>query len=176
MPSCVWRPCTQYLYSHTLQYRECTTYVLNTGLYRCTMSAVVETFKSSVLELGRFANWIHFCRPSSGPPHLSHVTFWWHRGWRNPLKHMHTHIHTYTNLAGDRSVVKGIEILQIRLSMSNPAVSGCLLLSGWKIGTITCKHGGNDCGARQADHREMQVSNKDLTITLTVMAGLPECF
>lgn len=31
--------------------------------------------------------------------------------------------------------------------MSNPAVSGCLLLSGWKIGTITCKHGGNGRGA-----------------------------
>lgn len=61
-----------------------------------------------------------------------------------------------------------MEILQIRLLMSNPAVSDCLLLSGWKIGTITCKHGGNGWGARQADHREMQVSNKDPIITPTV--------
>ncbi|TNN71990.1 hypothetical protein EYF80_017778 [Liparis tanakae] len=28
---------------------------------------------------------------------------------------------------------------------------GCLLLSGWKIGTITCKHGDNGRGAGPAD-------------------------
>lgn len=33
--------------------------------------------------------------------------------------------------------------------MNNRAVSGCLLLSSQKIGTITCKHGDNGCGARQ---------------------------
>lgn len=57
----------------------------------------------------------------------------------------------------DRAV-QGMGILQIRLLISNPAGEGCLLLSGWKIGTITCKHRGNGCGASKAGCREMQVS------------------
>lgn len=70
-----------------------------------------------------------------------------------------THIDTCTNfrstsLAGDGS---GREKLRLSLLMSNPAVLGCLLLSGQKIGTITgtitCKHGCNGCGARQEAHR-----------------------
>lgn len=103
-----------------------------------------------------------------------------------PLHHMANDViictHTYCNISPctralcaavpssqvtDR-VVKGMEILQIRQLISNSSISGCLLLSGWKIGTITCKHRGNGCGARQTDHREIQVSNENLAITSTI--------